>query len=167
MPTLSVGRASNRGRGPGGAPAGFAGRGQGGVTLIEMMIVVAIVGLMVGITFPAVSAGLDSVRLASATDSLASFLNAAVESRGAPPATHGADHFPQGQPAHALLQRAWIHARVEAFRQASRSKPCCRGIPTIPKARGASFSCRAPRCRASGFRSPTAAVHGGSYGLTP
>ena len=43
-----------------------------------MMIVVAIIGLMVGITFPAVSAGLDSVRLASATDSLASFLNAAV-----------------------------------------------------------------------------------------
>jgi type II secretory pathway pseudopilin PulG len=43
-----------------------------------MLIVVAIIGLMVGITFPAVSVGLDSVRLASATDSLASFLNAAV-----------------------------------------------------------------------------------------
>ena len=43
-----------------------------------MMIVVAIIGLMAGISFPAVSAGLDSVRLASATDSLASFLNAAV-----------------------------------------------------------------------------------------
>src|ERR1035437_6655329 len=82
MPTFSVGRASKgRGQGPGGAPAGFAGRGRGkaaGVTLVEMMIVVAIIGLMVGITFPAVSAGLDSVRLSSATDSLASFLNAAV-----------------------------------------------------------------------------------------
>jgi len=43
-----------------------------------MMIVVAIVGLIAGISFPAISAGLDSVRLASATDSLASFLNAAV-----------------------------------------------------------------------------------------
>ena len=43
-----------------------------------MMVVVAIVGLIVGIAFPGVSAGLDSVRLASATDSLASFLNAAV-----------------------------------------------------------------------------------------
>jgi prepilin-type N-terminal cleavage/methylation domain-containing protein len=61
MPTFSVGKASNT-----------------GVTLVEMMIVVAIIGLMVGITFPAVSTGLDSVRLASATDSLASFLNAAV-----------------------------------------------------------------------------------------
>ena len=69
MPTFSVGRASkNRGR----------GAGARGITLVEMMIVVVIVGLMVGITFPAVSAGLDSVRLASATDSLASFLNAAV-----------------------------------------------------------------------------------------
>jgi type II secretory pathway pseudopilin PulG len=43
-----------------------------------MMIVVAIIGLIVGISFPAVSAGMDSVRLASATDSLASFINAAV-----------------------------------------------------------------------------------------
>jgi hypothetical protein len=43
-----------------------------------MMIVVAIVGLIAGLSFPAISAGLDSVRLASTTDSLASFLNAAV-----------------------------------------------------------------------------------------
>ena len=49
-----------------------------GVTLIEMMVVVTIIGLMAGIAFPAVSAGLDSVRLRSATDSLAAFLNAAV-----------------------------------------------------------------------------------------
>ena len=41
-------------------------------------MVVAIIGMLAGISFPAVSAGVDSVRLRSATDSVASFLNAAV-----------------------------------------------------------------------------------------
>ncbi len=49
-----------------------------GVTLIEMMVVVAIIGVMVGISFPAVSSGLESIRLRSAADSVASFLNAAM-----------------------------------------------------------------------------------------
>ena len=43
-----------------------------------MIVVVTIIGLMAGIAFPAVSSGLDSVRLRSATDSIAAFLNAAV-----------------------------------------------------------------------------------------
>lgn len=51
---------------------------QAGVTLIEILIVVAIVGLMVGISFPAVTAGLDSIRLRSATDIVASTLNGAA-----------------------------------------------------------------------------------------
>jgi prepilin-type N-terminal cleavage/methylation domain-containing protein len=51
---------------------------QRGVTLLEILIVVAIAGLMVGITFPAVSAGLDSIRLRSATDLVATTLNGAV-----------------------------------------------------------------------------------------
>ena len=34
-----------------------------GVTLVEMLIVVAIVGLIAGISFPAVSSGLESLRL--------------------------------------------------------------------------------------------------------
>jgi prepilin-type N-terminal cleavage/methylation domain-containing protein len=63
MPILSVGRAS---------------RGQNGVTLIEMMIVVAIVGLIAGVSFPAVSSGLDTIRLISASDSLVSFFNGAL-----------------------------------------------------------------------------------------
>jgi hypothetical protein len=42
------------------------------------MIVVAIVGLIAGISFPAVSAGLESMRLASASDSLVSFFNGAL-----------------------------------------------------------------------------------------
>ena len=49
-----------------------------GVTLIEMLLVVAIVGLMAAISFPAVTSGIDSLRLASATDSVVSFFNAGL-----------------------------------------------------------------------------------------
>jgi prepilin-type N-terminal cleavage/methylation domain-containing protein len=49
-----------------------------GVTLIEMLIVVMIIGLIASVSFPAVSSGLDSLRLASASDSLVSFLNAGL-----------------------------------------------------------------------------------------
>lgn len=49
-----------------------------GVTLIEMIIVVAIIGLMIAIAFPSIAAGLDSVRMSSATGEVAAFLNAAV-----------------------------------------------------------------------------------------
>lgn len=61
MPTSSVGN-----------------RGQRGVTLIEMMAVVAIIGMITAISAPMLTAGLDSVRMASATNSVSSFLNAAV-----------------------------------------------------------------------------------------
>ena len=54
------------------------GKSQAGVTLLEMLIVVALIGLLVGIVFPPVSAGLDTLRLASAGDSVASFLNGAL-----------------------------------------------------------------------------------------
>jgi hypothetical protein len=43
-----------------------------------MVIVVAIVGMIAGITYPAVSSGLESVHLSSASDSVASFINAAL-----------------------------------------------------------------------------------------
>jgi prepilin-type N-terminal cleavage/methylation domain-containing protein len=49
-----------------------------GVTLVEMVVVVAIIALIVGLSFPAASAGLDNVRMVSAGDSVATFLNAAV-----------------------------------------------------------------------------------------
>src|SRR3954452_2350116 len=51
---------------------------QAGVTLVEMIAVVAIIGLIAAISFPAISAGLESIRLASATDAVAAFLNAAL-----------------------------------------------------------------------------------------
>lgn len=53
-------------------------RSQAGVTLVEMMAVVAIIGLIAAISFPAVSAGLESIRLASATDSIVSFINSGL-----------------------------------------------------------------------------------------
>jgi type II secretory pathway pseudopilin PulG len=43
-----------------------------------MMVVLTIIALLAGLSFPSVAAGVDSVRLRSATDSLAAFLNAAV-----------------------------------------------------------------------------------------
>src|SRR5260370_36637870 len=50
----------------------------GGVTIVEMLIVVTIIGLIAGISFPAVTSGIDSLRLSSASDSLVSFLNGAM-----------------------------------------------------------------------------------------
>jgi prepilin-type N-terminal cleavage/methylation domain-containing protein len=49
-----------------------------GITLVEMVVVVAIIALIVGISFPAASAGVDNVRIVSAGDSVATFLNGAV-----------------------------------------------------------------------------------------
>jgi prepilin-type N-terminal cleavage/methylation domain-containing protein len=49
-----------------------------GVTLIEMLIVVTLIAIMVGIAFPAVGAGVDSLRMTSAADGVAAFLQTAV-----------------------------------------------------------------------------------------
>jgi prepilin-type N-terminal cleavage/methylation domain-containing protein len=73
MPISSVGRASKP-----GAPGPWHPAPARGVTLIEMMVVAAIIGLITAISFPSASAGIDSVRLVSATDSVATFLNSAV-----------------------------------------------------------------------------------------
>jgi len=42
-------------------------------------VVMAIIGLIVAVSTPAISAGLDSIRMASTSDSIAAFLNSAVD----------------------------------------------------------------------------------------
>jgi prepilin-type N-terminal cleavage/methylation domain-containing protein len=69
MPTSSVGE-TKLSRDRKGAEAG--------VTLIEMMVVVALISLMVGISFPAITSGIDSMRLKAATNSVVSFLDAGL-----------------------------------------------------------------------------------------
>jgi prepilin-type N-terminal cleavage/methylation domain-containing protein len=49
-----------------------------GVTLIEMLIVVTLIGLLAGITFPSVSSGLDTMRLNQATNQIVGFFNEAL-----------------------------------------------------------------------------------------
>jgi prepilin-type N-terminal cleavage/methylation domain-containing protein len=51
---------------------------QHGVTLLEMLVVAVLIGLLASLTFPSVSAGLESLRLSSASNSLVSFLNGAL-----------------------------------------------------------------------------------------
>ena len=48
-----------------------------GVTLIEMMLVVMIIAVIAAVSTPSVAAGIDAVRLATATSSVAAFLNSA------------------------------------------------------------------------------------------
>ena len=49
-----------------------------GITLIEMLIVMAIVALIAGMSYPSLSAGLDSLRLRSTSDAMIGFLNTAL-----------------------------------------------------------------------------------------
>lgn len=49
-----------------------------GVTLIEMLIVVSLIGLLAGITFPSVSSGLETLRLNEAASGIVNFFNDAL-----------------------------------------------------------------------------------------
>ena len=53
-------------------------RSRRGITLIEMLVVMVVIALIVSITTPSVTAGIDAVRLATATSSVAAFLNSAA-----------------------------------------------------------------------------------------
>jgi prepilin-type N-terminal cleavage/methylation domain-containing protein len=48
------------------------------VTLIELLIVVTIIGVVAGVSFPAVTSGLSGLRLTTASGSVASFLTSAM-----------------------------------------------------------------------------------------
>ncbi len=63
MPTLSVGATSSR----------------RGVTLLEALIVVALVAMIAGLSYPSIGAGLDTLRLRATSDSIVSFLNIALD----------------------------------------------------------------------------------------
>jgi len=54
------------------------GNNSRGVTLIEMMIVLVIITLIVGISFPSTIAGMENLRLSAATRSVAAFMNVAA-----------------------------------------------------------------------------------------
>jgi prepilin-type N-terminal cleavage/methylation domain-containing protein len=53
-------------------------RDRRGVTLIEMMIVMAIIAVVVAVAFPSAASGLEAIRLRSAADSVVGFLNIAL-----------------------------------------------------------------------------------------
>lgn len=53
-----------------------------GVTLIEMMVVTLLIALMVGISFPSISSGVDSLRLNGAARNIATFFNSALNLAG-------------------------------------------------------------------------------------
>jgi len=53
-------------------------RGVTGVTLMEMMVVLVIITLIVGLSFPSTIAGLENIRLAAGARSVAAFMNVAA-----------------------------------------------------------------------------------------
>jgi prepilin-type N-terminal cleavage/methylation domain-containing protein len=52
--------------------------GSKGVTLLELLVVVAIISLLVGVTLPSANSGLSSIRLKGAAGDVATFMNSAL-----------------------------------------------------------------------------------------
>lgn len=54
-------------------------RAPRGITLLEMLIVVSLIGLLAGLSYPSVTAGLDTLRLRSASDVVVTLLSSALD----------------------------------------------------------------------------------------
>jgi len=54
-------------------------RTTAGVTLIELLIVTAIIALVAGLAFPSAAAGVEQMRLRSTADSMVNFLNTSID----------------------------------------------------------------------------------------
>jgi competence protein ComGC len=83
MPTLSVGKTRtpflvSRFSFLVGEPATRHQQPETGITLIEMIVVVGIISLIVGVSLPAVTSGIDTLRLNAATNSVVSFVNSGL-----------------------------------------------------------------------------------------
>ena len=76
-PTLLAG-ATNRLR----SSSRSAGSRNSGVTLIELLIVLTLIALVTGISYPSAAAGVESLRLRSVSDQVVSFLNTAIDRAG-------------------------------------------------------------------------------------
>ena len=50
-----------------------------GFTLLELLLVMTLVALVTGLSYPSIASGLDTLRLRSASDAIASFLNTALD----------------------------------------------------------------------------------------
>jgi prepilin-type N-terminal cleavage/methylation domain-containing protein len=57
---------------------GNRARGDAGITLMELMVVLAIIALIVSVSFPTTMAGLENLRLTSGARSVAAFMNSAA-----------------------------------------------------------------------------------------
>jgi type II secretory pathway pseudopilin PulG len=91
MPIFSAGRNSAH-------PASSAG-----VTLLEMLVVVSLIALMVGISFPSITAGMESLRLRSAAGEVVSMFNSALTR---------ADRLQDAVELNISLQRRFIASRA-------------------------------------------------------
>ena len=56
-----------------------ATRWRRGFTLVEMMVVVVLISVIAGISFPAVTSGIDTLRLRSAGESIVGLFNSALD----------------------------------------------------------------------------------------